>query len=464
MLLYLYLNKLFKAYVYTPLISLLPQFVIPERLSAVRYANSRTLERTFANPDLSWHYKAIRGYWTSIGLCILLTLLNSANGTFTISRQYLPSPRAMAETLKAVGVVFQDPSLTFKPFIRTTQYQYGCISMICLAPATLQDYAPRYVVSCACKFIWFHLPHYCDIEEATTSLAELKKISVIRSIYPCHIEVNYNEANHNFELINLRILNRVINMFDCKLMTLKLIPISHALETKSSPLKLDTCREEAQQTVNQARYIFAGQIQFETKTGSSLIDLLDSDIVLLRLIEKVWLRGNEFKYLHLLGQLMLIDGYGLCFSGLPRAANIDFEQLRSTLPARCGLITIEELNGAKLLGLRKAVNDHPNISLELDWNTLKFMSQHNQPEGHIYTILGLTITRSMNKILEKARSTIAYNSPWLFVTTICLKIPSNFPCQSLGHYEEVYNKQAFANYGVSVNDIQIDYEERDNDI
>ncbi|KAI5184371.1 hypothetical protein NEHOM01_0116 [Nematocida homosporus] len=304
--------------------------------------------------------------------------------------------------------------------------------------------------------VHFALPEYSDVEAATAALELLRKIAVIRLFWGKCAYVTYTTSNLDCHQINMEILSRVVNLFDCTTLELCLKPhfVSHIRE-----LDLGACQNEAQKTVDQATYNLLCRLKFSTELNNGLLALINSNVVLLRPISGVFLVDNEIDDAPLLSRLPLKDGYMLYFMSLPSFVVIDLRTLQSS-QSTCSQITIEGFDGTDLtiVGLENAADEHPGIVLEAEWHSLMHLcSSDNISRIRVHTLVGIDVEpANISAMLSAGQRETPQELRIRAIDAITIILPC-VSCQTLEYYKHIYTREAYEKFGIWVSEVNIRY-------
>ncbi|KAI5187854.1 hypothetical protein NEHOM01_2411 [Nematocida homosporus] len=398
-----------------------------------------------------------------MGMCVLLILLNRVSGAPGVSIGLQPTWKTsgrMIKTLKSLGFMFNQHNSTVQVARYTSRGSSTGIPTLDLSYPILLC-TPRWQVKCDFERLSFILPNYADATTAKTALTDLRTIAVVKVKYAC---VFYQTPNINCQKESMKILSRVINMIDCCYLELRFND-SLLKEVDPAVSYLTECRSEARNTVLHANYESKCQLNVAIQLVSTLTRLIDSEVVLQRPLASVYLMGDEFKSIHLLNQLPLVDNYAIYLSQLPAVANIDFGFLQSS-SSKCGRISLINNQGVKLTltGLDNAMNKHPEIALNVSWETLLDLIENDNPVIRVHTISVVCVEPDSIELMAQPLPSQPIADSWLVATTIALELATTIPCRPLKDYKKIYTPAALAKYGIAITTTEISYKEDRNDL
>ncbi|KAI5184375.1 hypothetical protein NEHOM01_0120 [Nematocida homosporus] len=406
-----------------------------------------------------------------IGLCTLLVRLHwvAASGITVETRVVsigldaanvigLPDSNKMVENMKLIGFSFDNENtrVVARPNDPDQPEELE-------VDANRAPHVASYVVEVALNSnIYFALPEYSDVGAATAALELLRTIAVIKLFWGKCAYVTYTTSNLDCHQINMQILSRVVNLFDCTTLELCLKP---DLVSYNRELDLGACRDEAQKTIDRAIYKSQCQLRFSSNRSLGLPALIDRGIVLLRPILGVFLVDNEVHDAPLLYHLPLVDGYSIYLLDIPSDINIDLGVLQ-TSAAKCSYITLETSSEAKLTltGLENAVDKHTGLVLEADWDILTYLCNNNEAQIRVHTLLGVDVQPQTIQPMLDADQKEAPTEPKIIATTAKTLISADVPCKSMDYYKQIYTREAYAKFGIMVETINIAYEDNRTDL
>ncbi|KAI5186497.1 hypothetical protein NEHOM01_1509 [Nematocida homosporus] len=419
-----------------------------------------------------WHIKTTRS-WIGLVLCHVLVWLSSVSGVDDMSRTTEVSQQSqneMTRTLRMIGFAFGSSTVKLQVTAYVPNLQKKLTSKNgpalnpSLGPFNPLDNTPYYMIETTDKYIVFTSPKLNDESFLKTVLAALRTIAIIKCPRVV-IEVLWPKGDVYQE--SLQILTRVIHIVDCKEMEVlwkKGITFSN-IDKETKDVCLRVCLDEATNTLEHANYTLECQLNFSSQRSNNLAHLLDSGIVLHRRFSSVCLMDEEFKSAHLLSKLPLANDYTILFLDLPKVAEINLSVLQ-TSPPQCAKIVIEESNSKELTltGLKNAVDKHPMLALETNWETFQHLCKPNKPKINVHAIiLWYTNECAIQTMIDHFQEQTQIQ-PHIFAKTVTSKISEYMPCDGYGYYRYLYSKEAYSKYGISVDETQVQYEGQRTDL
>ncbi|KAI5185146.1 hypothetical protein NEHOM01_0651 [Nematocida homosporus] len=389
-----------------------------------------------------------------IGLFVLFERLNAVGCSEEVGVvETLPSSDELIRDLRTTGFVFTSDEFT----LLATPYTSKKSQEADPTPGTILN-TPQYALTYSGFEIEFYLPNYSSETKANDALEYLRTIAFIKVSSAL---VAYTETKPDYHKINMQILSRVVNMFDCE----ELVIYPKDAQDKSAQNRLvdsSVCLAEALNTTKHADYDSACEVFFSTIAHIRLSDIIHSDVVLRRPITKVTLADNEFQNTPYLTQLPLKDNYTLVFEQLPSVAVINLAVLQRPSPSCDWIIFTESQNSdITLIGLTEVIDRHPALTLDMSWDILRRMVKTNKPMSRVHAIYGLTISlQSHQETLEFLQNQPPIESIFT-VDMVVLEVANDMPCDSFGYYKQIYTREALSKYGISTDKIEIVYLERD---
>ncbi|KAI5184717.1 hypothetical protein NEHOM01_0319 [Nematocida homosporus] len=401
---------------------------------------------------------------------VLLLAVGGVSGTSGIEEGYtsvrtgngpsdLENTRALFNALESVGVIFA----RYDSWTRIQHYVYDRSTEPIL---NLESHSvgsndfllniPRYTVECVRGCVSFELQSYRDVEAAQLGLKTLRMFAVIRAR---SARLTYKLVESNCPQVNMQILSRVFNMLDC--VSIELAIESSALNVELSLDHLDAglCWEEAWNTAKHAKIQDSCCLGLTGLKANKCLNLLNVGFVALRPIKHVSFRQNDFQFISLLRRLSLTTHYSLSFVDLPVLAELDFNLL-STMPMICDKINIQSLSEARIsiVGLENATAKHANLVLEMTWMLFFYLCLNNRSLIRVHGITGFYVNLESLLVLDKKSLPREPVETKIIVGYLHFFIGRYRPCKALSYYSQFYTRKAFSRYGVSVSDIQIEYE------
>ncbi|KAI5186140.1 hypothetical protein NEHOM01_1305 [Nematocida homosporus] len=384
-----------------------------------------------------------------LGVCILFGLMNGVCGSDSIDMRDLPSSAEVTKTLRSLGFNISrwGSNLQIEPYISSYSQDISGTGSSLLPPL--------YVVDCWEESLCFDLPNYRSIEKATAALEKLREIAFIKTP---DVVVNCTLPNRKCHQINIQILTRVVNMFDCLIMRLT-SNIGRIGDADIVELDSIACWTEAQHTVKHAVYRYRCQLCFSSKAYGKDRNLINRSIVLLRPISSVCLRKSQYQNTSCLTELPLKPNYDLFFTNLPPVAEIDLSILQQTRSI-CRAIKIIRSSDLDIMitGLENATDVHPRLVLEADWMTLRYLCENNRSHIKVHTIINPVEPPYCLQALLVPLPPQTISNPRIAATIAVVSIGKGRPCQSLEYYERLYTKEAYAMCGITVEEVQFKYE------
>ncbi|KAI5186563.1 hypothetical protein NEHOM01_1549 [Nematocida homosporus] len=408
--------------------------------------------------------RAIR-HWV-VGLSFLLILMNGVNGInrSLINRRAggalfgsesvpaaLPSSSEVHKTLKSAGFDIIDrywEPLEIKRYVPTLSGDRADM------PHGIQN-TPKYTVKCPGTYIDFRLCKYYDAMDAMDTLNALRNIARIQ-VPRAKVEYDLWDSNHH--KIRMRILSRVINMIDCEIL---MIESSQFLKDKTQidPAHLPDYTAEAQNTVRHAMYESVCCVTFSMYSYLSKLLPINSAFVLLRPIVKVTLTGIEFNNAPYLDRLTLVDNYTIAFKSLPRTVDINLSSLQKST-AKCGMIIFLDADPqVTLTGLDHAINQHPNLTINIPWTSLPHLIRFNVSYIRVHAISGLLINSDSIRKFYAFLQDLPTNpiSTRIEVDEVVFKVPTYRACGPCEYSKGIYTPEVMVNYGIVTNAVKIHY-------
>ncbi|KAI5184922.1 hypothetical protein NEHOM01_0473 [Nematocida homosporus] len=435
-------------------------------------------------------FKAM-AYWVVVGLGVWLMLLssvcssnvlyndselNASNGLSAECLPKLPTAFEMMHTLASIGFMLE---LYGEPIRIKHYYAPPAQSKIHLLPSNPMIYpcalvnnTPLYIIEWPSDIIGFVLRAGIDKPQAMTILKELRKIAVIRidcppSTHAC-ISIDCLGLNNSTQPENLQILSRIVNMIYCPRIRF-CFDLKLPSETDISQTQLTLCLYEAQDTIKHADPTSTSSLKVSTEMDSSLSSLVNGVIPFLRPIIGVRFFRNEFHSIRLIKKLSLVDKYRISFEELPRVACIDLGPLH-TPPSNCASISIGDFyfgmdfDKITLIGFEHGADIHSKVALEAHWNVLHYLGKYNETLIEVYTILGFDVTpKCIQAVLGASQQDLSADA-WLSAVNAISKISTVLPCCAIQYYAQLYTPTTFANLGISVANVMIEYEEARDDL
>ncbi|KAI5187199.1 hypothetical protein NEHOM01_2004 [Nematocida homosporus] len=139
--------------------------------------------------------------------------------------------------------------------------------------------------------------------------------------------------------------------------------------------------------------------------------------------------------------------------------NIDFTALHNQ-EIKCQKIVIEKNIVLTLTGLENATtNIHSEIVLELYWDTLLYLCEHNRSNINVHTIIAIGCGSRRGLFKPELLQKEPPSTPHIFATKISTIIPTQLYCSALIRHTQYCNQEACAKYGISAAINTIEYEE-----
>ncbi|KAI5185147.1 hypothetical protein NEHOM01_0652 [Nematocida homosporus] len=401
-------------------------------------------------PTKRWSFK-VANYWMIV-LCGWLLILSGAGAAIDRAQpdraiQVLyPTPTETVWILKSHGFAFihQDKKIEVIPYDHKTSTTLS----------NPNETIPSYTIECTGSDLSFTIPSYSDAKTARAALYGLRRIASIRtSIF----YLSYLTANSKCHQENMQIISRVINLVECKALCLHLNSKLGKSENVGR-LDLELCEIEAQSTFNHVIYDEPCQFSLSSQMNDRLPDLRYFGIILLRPITSVVLTAYGLQNTHMLNNLRLVNGYTLTINGISKTAYIDLSALQPP-SSKCNQITISVVRDAKveITGLENAVANHPEIALKAPWATLQHLGEQNATTIKVYNILGLDATQDFIQLMLNSPQPKSPSKTQVTATIATVEVDPTMPCNALDVYNQVYNPETYAKYGIRVERVHINY-------
>ncbi|KAI5184949.1 hypothetical protein NEHOM01_0500 [Nematocida homosporus] len=423
-----------------------------------------------------WKIKVVRSWFGlgfSVGLGLVLVLgrvsgssLNTMGECRNISdvcvnaRAGLLDAESMFEALYSIGIVCAGFDYTVQMTCATPQQGLAAASDSSLVDTdeTLVN-TPIYAIGYIGAYIHFILPKYTRAQ-AQDALELLRTIVVIRC---SACRVIYSLGNPDCYQLNMQILSRVVNMFDCDRLRISLAEDQQGL-VYGLGLDEKKCRDEAQNTVLHAIYSSKYQLELITTKSMTLWELVNSGIAFARPFSCIIFQEWEFQDAHFIRRLPLINGYTLFFVNLPKVTNIDLWVLQMPVP-RCHKIHIVSSAATEvtLRGLENVDAIHPGIVLEASWETILHLCKHNRSPIKVHTLLGLDISYESVYLLRQT-CCLQPHKLCVFATLVICQILPNMPCRTKSAYSLLYTRKAIARHGISAKELWVQYKDKRDDL
>ncbi|KAI5185550.1 hypothetical protein NEHOM01_0909 [Nematocida homosporus] len=418
------------------------------------------------------------GLYIGLILYCLLLLLQDVRGgceTGMSTQKSLPTSDEMRITLERIGFGFvttgdddaydyiyncasNSPRVITVTHYNPTQLQEPASDTSPIPSSNLTDptlrNVPSYVIEYSGLDFHFEMPNYSGPTMINRVLEELRKIATIRVPACC---VSYSLLDPKYHWENLRILSRIVNLLDCSELDISFNPGRSKKVHKPQPDR-SICLLEAQNAVAHAKYNSVCNIQFSTSKNNSLLKFLDSGIVLLREIASISVEEDEFQSSSRIAELPLQEGYTISFVWLPMQVDLDLSFLHTS--PRCDLIIIrfaKAFERITLTGLEKAIARQPTLSLKAGSDVLRYLSKPCQPLIHVHTILGFDAIPSTVQLMRELPQEQTIPEPRIIATQANVFIPTYQPCSYLEYYKDLFSSEAFAQLGISVDWVYLDY-------
>ncbi|KAI5185817.1 hypothetical protein NEHOM01_1094 [Nematocida homosporus] len=440
-------------------------------LDAYLQNNSKyELERFIASRDcLPIHklHRVVAGlYWIGRIMCVLIVLLSKVDGSSMVAYSELPTAEEIVETLTPIGFWFcnQHYAINVRPYTLSQPldavYKETPVSNTRSDQNPSLSNTPLYVIEYADSCVFFGLPIYIEEDRARADLDELRKIATIRTTTAI---ISYEFNNASRYVVSLQILSRAIHIFDCSTLCFDL-NASQETKEKASSKGLAAARIEAQNTLDHADYTTACTLKFSSVADIGLFERILSSIVLLRPVIGINLEKETFHSVAHISKFSLTGDYTLAFEHLPASVSIDFGFLQNS-STKCSQITIKDFTGTKiaLTGLKDVTTKHPTLALQANWRTIFYLGRHSKSLIEVNTIMGPDINQDSNEIMMDALNKQSPPKPRLCAAKAIFNIPDYMSCDPFDYYTQLYSTTTFANLGIAVSNVQIDYKENRND-
>ncbi|KAI5187556.1 hypothetical protein NEHOM01_2268 [Nematocida homosporus] len=373
--------------------------------------------------------------------------------------QTWPAPDKMIGRLNSLGFYFnvQRDSLFFRLYMPRGLNEDDSASNPLVSSSALLQNVPVFVVVFTGVSIRFDLPRYLNADKAMADLAILRKIAVIYGVNVTYGEISCANANPECYRENVQVLSRVVNMFTCESLSIK-VNSSYELTAQERQQCFDVCYAEARNTVAHISSSLDCRLTFSSNVHEGLMDFLSSGIVMLRQISNVGLTGYEFQVASSLRKLPLAKNYTVCFQWMPDDVTIDCSFLQAPSPL-CKRIVIDnsEFTKLKVTGLDEAVKLHPMIDLTISWEHLCLLVKNNDTMVQVYSISGIDAELYLNQVI----ATSSQKSPPLelrvFAAVIYVAVDVCMPCRSLARHKDLYSVETCALRGISVDEFNVFY-------
>ncbi|KAI5185882.1 hypothetical protein NEHOM01_1132 [Nematocida homosporus] len=399
--------------------------------------------------------------WLGFSLSLWLALLygiSVVDGSMAMPLERLPSPDEVLVMLKSLGFAFaevKNPLLIRKyapEYPEVSSLDWECSPKTSLLMFKLIN-TPSYIVENLYGTVCFNLPRYRDIKEMENDLAKIRNIAFIRT--SCVIIV-YDCDSVSFPQQNLRILSRVVNMFDCESMEIR---FDGQLQQNMSESKLYFAGAllEAKNTVGHATYKSECKISFLSQTNARLDILMKSGIILLRPFSHIALEGLETQNYVCLNNLKLLDNYTLLIECLPSKTIIDFALIGTISKCR----KIELLNcfrsNPTIRGLDIPDLLHKELTLSASFKLLYHLGRNHKNRICVNTITGFDLDSSTIYELSNPPPQVDPQDCYIVAKVINLQISPWLGCDLLAEYQKQYIPSVFTPFGILVDGVNIRY-------
>ncbi|KAI5185127.1 hypothetical protein NEHOM01_0632 [Nematocida homosporus] len=362
----------------------------------------------------------------------------------------------MTEQMKKLGFCFTLRKRSFYPI----PYKPSRIVETSFNQATLLN-TPQYEMNYVGWCMRYTLPNYKTMDQASADLEELRKISLIR--VEC-VLVNYEIVDSVCHRLNLQILSRVINMFDCATLVvyLRSTLVGYLSIDRSV---LDMCWIEAANTVAHANYMFDCQLEFGAASDCNLLSIIGYYLPLLRPISSLRLQSQQIHHLSLVRGLVLNKDYTFTLAFLPDETEIDLGVLQELVPF-CQKINLQGSieSNTTLFGLENAVDRHPRMILAGNWEIFLYLGRYNKSTIRVHTLCGLDVTLDSISYMLNATEHHKPAMARIIASKAHTMVATNMPCIPLDSYGEMYNAATYARYGISVDEVCLRYKRGRNDL
>ncbi|KAI5187083.1 hypothetical protein NEHOM01_1916 [Nematocida homosporus] len=399
---------------------------------------------------------------TTLGLAILLVLLNwtvVVNASNQIAKEKI-------EVLNSIGFSWQCPHDESKLNITfcSPQYPFEPVSDANLAQRIAAQETPlKYTVELLNDEIKFTLPPELDSIRAKAVLEELQNIIEFKAEVVWIMYIENNQADH---ILNMQILSRAVNLFECQQLHLELNPNLEMDHLDTNPILTHpmVCREEAQNTYSQINYMLPCTLFSCYRLSEVFEKFLACKVLLLRPISGLKLVGDWGQDISFVNRLSLKQDYTLRFDpwGCKNDAKLDFGLLQQS-PVRCGMVLTQCSDKLydQIIGLENTADKHPELTLAVKWDTIMtsypFDRLHPQTTINVHTLLlldaGNEAIKQMNYI-----SKLEHTAPsWIKAKKLICEFNDGVPCNFLSYYQALFTPTALAKLSITVDEVELVY-------
>ncbi|KAI5185699.1 hypothetical protein NEHOM01_0991 [Nematocida homosporus] len=420
------------------------------------------------------HYRVMISSWTAIRLCVLLVLLHwtsiVSGSNMEIYQPGLPSSGEILKSLKNAGFRWQfydtKPRVVFcsseeTPESTPTPDATDNTNPNPTQPNSTPNSALRYAVHFSSMHLCYTLPSYPNASAMV--LDTLKRITVIKVK---KVKITYARVQLKHLKERLVLLCRLLNLFECK--SLELVVNSYkSMDKYKGGFDLDRERKEAEDTIK-----WAGSAPFHLIINSNIppdahLKHIFSGLVILRPVSDISLPSkyapNISGYLE---SLSLTEDPSLTICYFEGNIQIDLKAIKRAAH-KCSIIIfdIREVSDPVITGLEEEVSANDiAITLAAEWSSIQHIVMHNKSSVNVHALLynpcGSELLKSLIQIVkvnEVPESRITSNKAILL-------IPKCDSCDSPAYYKNVLTLNTFAKCGITVKDIEFEYENDRNDL
>ncbi|KAI5186512.1 hypothetical protein NEHOM01_1512, partial [Nematocida homosporus] len=367
------------------------------------------------------------------------------------------SPK-MTEDLKALGFLFRhEESIVYVKKHMTEEVTVPVSdSTVALTSTNSTERIDQPMVLWPEPELKFTMPKTSEVDKLQKVLKALKDIVVIKAEKAVFVyQLEYLGRCED----KLKAISRVINMLECEELELRIE--EYDIERYSHwASEVEPSLTELEETIKFAASNSKHNLTINVCClNPSRVDLSPLNMSLRNLASKPALIVTIMQKLNNLLTYSESENLSRDLSEVLASTNIDCTALHNQ-EIQCQKIVIHPNCVLTLTGLENATtNIHSEIVLELRWDILLYLIRRNNPIINVHTIIALS-PASTKELFQHLLQEQPFSTPRILATKIATK--TNIKgCWCLENtYNQYYNPEVYAKYGISVDESTIEYTKR----